>query len=386
MENWSIASDYIFDRAKLNFFKKWWMDIDRVSFLLVVGIIIFGLIMSTVSSPYIAKKIGAEKFFFIKKQIVFSMLAIIVLIIISFFNIDQIKAISMVGTGVILVLLVMVLIFGHETKGAKRWISIGGFALQPSEFIKPLFLVLNAFLLQRFSSRQWQVKYGISAAFFGVVGLLLILQPDFGMTSVLVLLWLTQLFIFGLPLAFIGVIGSVGVLGAFYAYYSMPHVANRVNKFLNIDQKNYQVERSIDAYVNGGFFGTGPGNGLVKRYIPDAHTDFVFAVVAEEFGVITCLAIIVILFILIRRAIKNAITKDDMFSYLAIISLISQFALQVVINIGVSVGLFPTKGMTLPFISYGGSSVLAMSLCFGMILALTKKKYDDQINYRNIVL
>ena len=292
----------------------------------------------------------------------------------------------MVGTGVILVLLVMVLIFGHETKGAKRWISIGGFALQPSEFIKPLFLVLNAFLLQRFSSRQWQVKYGISAAFFGVVGLLLILQPDFGMTSVLVLLWLTQLFIFGLPLAFIGVIGSVGVLGAFYAYYSMPHVANRVNKFLNIDQKNYQVERSIDAYVNGGFFGTGPGNGLVKRYIPDAHTDFVFAVVAEEFGVITCLAIIVILFILIRRAIKNAITKDDMFSYLAIISLISQFALQVVINIGVSVGLFPTKGMTLPFISYGGSSVLAMSLCFGMILALTKKKYDDQINYRNIVL
>lgn len=386
MENWRIASDYIFDRAKLNFFKKWWMDIDRVSFLLVVGIIIFGLIMSTVSSPYIAKKIGAEKFFFIKKQIVFSMLAIIVLIIISFFNIDQIKAISMVGTGVILVLLVMVLIFGHETKGAKRWISIGGFALQPSEFIKPLFLVLNAFLLQRFSLRKWQVKYGISAAFFGVVGLLLILQPDFGMTSVLVLLWLTQLFIFGLPLAFIGVIGSVGVLGAFYAYYSMPHVANRVNKFLNIDQKNYQVERSIDAYVNGGFFGTGPGNGLVKRYIPDAHTDFVFAVVAEEFGVITCLAIIVILFILIRRAIKNAITKDDMFSYLAIISLISQFALQVVINIGVSVGLFPTKGMTLPFISYGGSSVLAMSLCFGMILALTKKKYDDQINYRNIVL
>ena len=386
MENWRIASDYIFDRAKLNFLKRWWLDIDRVSFLLVIGVIIFGLIMSTVSSPYIAKKIGVEKFFFIKKQIVFSSLAIIVLIIISFFNIDQIKAISMIGSGIVLVLLVVVLIFGHETKGAKRWISIWGFALQPSEFIKPLFLVLNAFLLQRFSGRKWYVKYGVSGAFFAVTGLLLILQPDFGMTTVLVLLWLAQLFIFGLPLALIGVISSIGVLGAFYAYLSMPHVANRVDKFLNIDQKNYQVERSIDAYVNGGFFGTGPGDGLVKRYIPDAHTDFIFAVVAEEFGVITCLAIIVIFFTLIRRAIKNAMTKEDMFSYLAIIGLISQFTLQIIINIGVSVGLFPTKGMTLPFISYGGSSVLAMSLCFGMILALTKKKYDDQINYKNIVL
>ncbi len=386
MENWQVDDQIIFDRRHLNPLKKWWVDIDKINFLLIIALIVFGLMMAFSSSPAVAKKISAEKLFFVKKQILFVFIAIFTITFISFFNKQQIKVVSIFGILTCLVLLVMVLVFGSEAKGAKRWIMVLGFNLQPSEFAKIFFLVSNAFLLEKLKEHKWFIKYGTSAALYFSIVILLILQPDFGMTLIFTALWLVQLFVFGLPIYLIVLFGCLGVVGGIVGYWSMPHVADRINKFLNLNEKNYQVERAVDAYVNGGFFGVGPGNGLVKKYIPDAHTDFIFAVVAEEFGLISCLFLIVVFIFIISRVVKQIINEEDLFCKLAVVGLISQIALQTLVNIGVSVGMLPTKGMTLPFISYGGSSIIAVSIGFGMILSLTKKKYNDKINYENLMI
>ncbi|MES2677829.1 MAG: putative peptidoglycan glycosyltransferase FtsW [Pseudomonadota bacterium] len=386
MENWQANDQIIFDRRHLNPLKKWWLDIDKINFLLIIALIIFGLMMAFTSSPAVAKKISVEKLFFVKKQIFFVFIAIFTITFISFFDKQQIKVVSIFGILTCLALLVLVLVFGSEAKGAKRWIMVLGFNLQPSEFAKIFFLVSNAFLLEKLKEQKWVIKYGTSAALYFSIVILLILQPDFGMTLIFTALWLIQLFIFGLPIFLIILFMCLGVVGGIIGYWSMPHVADRINKFLNLNEKNYQVERAVDAYVNGGFFGVGPGNGLVKKYIPDAHTDFIFAVVAEEFGLISCLFLITIFIFIISRVIKQVINEEDLFCKLAVVGLISQIALQTLVNIGVSVGMLPTKGMTLPFISYGGSSIIAVSIGFGMILSLTKKKYNDKINYDNLMI
>ena len=386
MDSWDIKSNTVFDRRYLNFFKKWWIDIDKINFLIVLGIIVFGLMMTTSSSPWIAKKINVEKFFFLKKQLLFALIALILLIAISFLDQERIKIFSLIGLFLTIILLVAVLLFGSSTKGAKRWIAIAGFTLQPSEFAKTFFIIFNAFILQRLHFENWKMKYGISAALYFLIICLLLLQPDFGMTLTFTVLWVAQLFAYGLPLPFISGIAFIGAIGGVGAYVVFPHVEDRINKFLDSGEKNYQAERSIDAFVNGGFFGTGPGNGVVKKFIPDAHTDFIFAVVGEEYGIFSCAIIVLIFAYLITRIVKRALEEEDMFIYLSLCGLMMQFTMQVVVNIGVSLKLLPTKGMTLPFISYGGSSVISMAICFGLILAFTKRKYHREVDYGNTKL
>jgi cell division protein FtsW len=384
MDSWDIKVNSQFDRRDLNFFKKWWIDIDKVNFLLVLGIIVFGLMMTASSSPMIAKKINLDKFFFVKKQLVFASIALILLIGISFLDQEKIKIFSFFGLIVTLILLVLVLMFGSEAKGAKRWISVAGFTLQPSEFAKNFFVIFNAFILQRFHAEKWAVKYGISFALYFLIVCLLLLQPDFGMSLAFSAIWVAQLFIYGLPLPLISAFAIFAVIGGVGAYVTFPHVEDRINKFLDSGEKNYQAERSIDAFVNGSFFGTGPGNGIVKKFIPDAHTDFIFAVVGEEYGIISCAIIVVIFAYLITRIVKRALDEEDMFIYLALCGLMIEFTMQVIVNIGVSLRLLPTKGMTLPFISYGGSSMISMAICFGLILAFTKRKYHRDVDYGNM--
>jgi len=386
MDSWDIKSNNVFDRRYLNFLKKWWIDIDKINFLLVLGILLFGLMMTASSSPWIAKKINVDKFFFLKKQLIFAGVAVFLLIVISFLDQEKIKIFSLLGLLGAIALLMMVLIFGSEAKGAKRWITIGGFTLQPSEFAKTFFIICNAFILQRLHLEKWHVKYGISLGLYFLIVCLLILQPDFGMTITFTVLWVAQLFLYDLPLPFIYFLGFVAFIGAIGAYVVLPHVADRINKFLDSGEKNYQAERSIDAFVNGGFFGEGPGNGMVKKFIPDAHTDFIFAVVGEEYGIFSCAVIVLVFAYLITRIVKRALDEEDMFIYLALCGLMVQFTMQVIVNIGVSLKLLPTKGMTLPFISYGGSSMIAMSICFGLILAFTKRKYHKNVDYGNTKL
>jgi cell division protein FtsW len=386
MKNWQEATQPTFDRRYLNIVKRWWIDIDKINFLLVISLIIFGLIMVASASPEVATRISTEKLFFVKKQLLFTFVAIFTITFISFFDKQKIKVLSIFGMASCLILLLLVLVLGSEAKGAKRWIMLMGFSIQPSEFAKVFFVIFNAFLLQKLRNFKWIIQYGSSASLYLMMVALLILQPDFGMTLVFTAIWLIQLFIFGLPLILIFVFSIIGIAGGITAYFTLPHVAGRINKFLNFNESNYQVERAVDGYVNGGFFGTGPTGGIVKQHIPDAHTDFIFAVVAEEFGLITCLFLMVIFAFIITRVIRSALQEHDLFSKLAIVGLISQIALQTLINIGVSIGMLPTKGMTMPFISYGGSSLVAVSIGFGIILALTRKKYHDKINYDNVTM
>ena len=386
MEGWYIKNNYIFDRANLNLLKKWWLDIDKTSYLLIISIIIFGFFMTVTSSTYVADRIDVGSFFFVKKQLFFITISIFTLTFVSFFDKDHVKLLAFFGIFASILLLIVVLINGFEIKGAKRWISIFGFTLQPSEFAKIFFLIFNAFLLNKFKNKKWFIKYGLSCSLYFLMAFLFILQPDFGMTFLLTLTWLTQLFIFGLSMVFIVFAGFLSILAVIYAYKSLPHVASRIDKFINIDIKNYQVERAMDAYVNGGFFGTGIGNGFVKRFIPDAHTDFIFAVISEELGLIFAIFVILIFLFIIHRVIKRIAHEDNLFINLSLVGLISLFALQSLVNIGVSIAMLPTKGMTLPFISYGGSSMIAMAICFGVILSFTKRKYDNNIEQNNITI
>ncbi len=375
-----------FDRNTLGPITKWWIDIDKINFLLVFGIIIFGLMMTATSSPAIAKRIAVDKFFFLEKQLIFSAIALILLVTISFLDQEQIKIFAIVGLGAAILLLIAVLLFGLEAKGAKRWIHIAGLTLQPSEFSKTFFIIFNAFILQKYHAERWTLKYGISAGLYLIIVALLILQPDFGMTITLTAMWIAQLFVYGIPMMIIAIIACLGVLGAITAYIALPHVEDRINKFLDTDGKNYQVERSIDAFTNGSFFGTGPGNGVVKKFIPDAHTDFIFAVIGEEYGVLSCTMIVIIFAYLITRIVKRALDEENMFVYLSLFGLMMQFTIQVIVNICVSLRLLPAKGMTLPFISYGGSSMIAMAICFGLVLAFTKRKYHREVDYGNLKL
>ncbi len=386
MDSWDIKSSNVFDRRYLNAVKKWWLDIDKINFVIVLGVIIFGLMMTASSGSAIAKRINVDKFFFLKKQMFFAMIALCLLVLISFFDQEKIKIFSLIGLGISIIFLVLVLFFGSEAKGARRWISIAGFTLQPSEFTKTFFVVFNAFLLQKFYHERLQLKYGVSAALYFIIVVLLILQPDFGMTLIFTALWAVQLFLSGLPLFLISVLGVVAVVGGIGAYLVFPHIRDRISKFTDSGEKNYQVERSLDAFVNGSFFGEGPGNGVVKKFIPDAHTDFVFAVVGEEYGIFSCAMIVIVFAYLITRIVKRALEEEDMFTYLALCGLMMQFTMQVIVNVGVSLRLFPTKGMTLPFISYGGSSMMSMAICFGLILAFTKRKYHKDVDYGNLKL
>ena len=373
-------------RKDLNFIAKWWLDIDKVNLFLIISLMLFGILMTVTSSTYIAQKIGVSKFYFIKKQIFFTTLALLILITISFLNTNLIKICAILGIFSIILLLIAVLVFGSEAKGAKRWLSIFGFSLQPSEFSKTFFIIFNAYLLDKFYQKKWYLKYSSSLLLFAVIISLLIAQPDFGMSLLLTLIWLSQLFLYGLPLMLITLILLITVVGSIYAYIKLPHVTDRINRFLDKSSENYQVEKSMDAFSNGGFFGQGPGEGVVKKHIPDAHTDFIFAVIVEEFGMIGAIVILAIIFTIISRVIFKNLKQNDLFIYLALSGLVIQFAFQSLINIGVSMALLPTKGMTLPFISYGGSSILATAFAFGVILALTKKDHGYHLNEKRVMI
>ncbi len=379
-------SNQHFDRNSLNPITKWWIDIDKINVIIIFAIIVFGLMMTATSSTAIAKRIDVTKFFFLNKQIIFACMALVLLVAISFLDQEYIKFFAIIGLGVAILLLIAVLFFGLEAKGAKRWISLAGFTLQPSEFAKTFFIIVNAYILQKYHTAKWTLKYGISFGLYLTIIVLLVLQPDIGMTITLTAMWIAQLFIYGMPMVIIFIAAFLGVLGAITAYIALPHVEDRINKFLDGDGKNYQVERSLDAFVNGSFFGTGPGNGVVKKFIPDAHTDFIFAVIGEEYGALTCVMIIILFAYLITRIVKRALDEENMFIYLSLFGLMMQFTIQVIVNIGVNLRLLPAKGMTLPFISYGGSSMISMAICFGLILAFTKRKYHRDVDYGNLRL
>lgn len=363
------------------FIWSWWSTIDRYMLIAVAIVIVFSVIMVTTASPAVAERIGLPAFYFIKRQLIYLTLGFFVMMGLSLCPVETLKKISIFGFIGFLLLMLIVLFVGEEIKGARRWISLGPIAIQPSEFIKPFFAVLTSYILmQRFSNPKFHAFLYSTIIYIIVVGLIA-LQPDLGMAVTISAIWGAQMFLAGLSILWIIFLLFAGIVGLVAAYTFLPHVAQRVNSFLDPDKsENYQIKKSIEAFINGGVYGTGPGEGTVKQHLPDSHTDFIFAVVGEELGMIVAVIVILLFAFIVVRGLIRVSKVGDLFSIIAVSGLIMQLGFQSVVNIGVSLHLLPTKGMTLPFISYGGSSILSVSITMGMVLSLTRKRYGSRRN------
>jgi cell division protein FtsW len=375
-----------FNRQNKNSITSWWWTVDKLSLLAIIILIVFGAFMVTTASVAIADRIGHDIFYFVKKQLIFLSGTLIIIVGISFMTPMAIRRMAIIGFLCGLILMVAVLVFGSDINGAKRWIFIAGQSLQPSEFMKPFFVVVTAWMLSEAKIKPRCKGFRISFMLYLVLSLLLLSQPDFGMFVVVSSVWGAQLFIAGLPLYITGLIFLVGIFVLVSAYLLFPHVAYRLDSFINAKTGgNYQVNKSLEAFNNGGLLGRGPGEGVVKEKLPDSHTDFIFAVIGEELGAIVCIFVIGLYAFIVIRGLKKMLEENDLFYVYAVSGLLMQFGIQASINIGVSMNLLPTKGMTLPFISYGGSSMFAIAISMGMMLALTKKRFGNLAQKRKIV-
>lgn len=357
---------------------RWWRNLDRVT-LACVGLLIgLGYVLMLAASPAVASRIGASRNMFILKQVIFLALAGAIVLGTSYLSRQAIKKLAIIGGIIALGATAMTLVHGMEIKGARRWIALPMMSVQPSEFLKPCFAVVTGWLL---SARRSVVMWGniafpgmlIAFLCFGVILVLLKSQPDIGMLSVITMVFMTQLFVDGLKLYWVGLCVA-GMAGAFaVAYIVFPHVQSRVQRFLHPDVgDHYQIDTALRAFGNGGLLGRGPGEGRVKDLLPDAHADFVFAVAGEEYGLILCIGIILLFGVIVLRTLLKLMHEDDPFVIVSAAGLVTGFGLQAFVNMGSTLHLIPTKGMTLPFISYGGSSAMSVALTMGMVLALTR--------------
>jgi cell division protein FtsW len=327
------------------------------------------------ASPPVAERIGYDGLHFVRRHLAMLPLALGLMFAVSLQPPRTIRRIAVIGFAISLVLLALTFVIGVEIKGARRWINFPGLSLQPSEFVKPTFAVVAAWL---FSEQKLRPRFPgnlICLALFLLVVAMLIKQPDIGMAAVVAAVWFAQFFTAGMRLYWVAGGALAGLGGVVGAYLYLPHVRLRVDHFLDPSTgDSYQVNRSIEAFANGGLWGRGPGEGTVKDVLPDAHADFVFAVAGEEFGVVVCLAIVALFAFIVLRGFSRMSQEGSLFVLLAATGLLVQFGLQAAINMASSLHLIPTKGMTLPFLSYGGSSMLALGLGMGMMLALTRRR------------
>lgn len=375
-----------FNRQNNNIITSWWWTVDKILLLAILIIMAFGAVMVATASPAVAERIGLDSSFFIKRQLVFLCITFFIILITSLFSPIAIRRLSTIGFAVGVILLIVVLIFSPETKGAKRWISLGSFTLQPSEFMKPFFVVVTAWMLSESKIKTGFAGMKISVILYAILAGLLLLQPDVGMFVVVSAVWSGQLFLSGLSMAYIITLATLGISSLLGAYMVFPHVTSRVNKFLGIDSNgNYQVKKSLEAFSSGGLFGRGPGEGVIKQHLPDSHTDFIFSIVGEELGAIMCIVLVFLYAFVVFRSLKKMLAEKDLFLVFAVSGLAMQFGVQAIINMGVALNLLPTKGMTLPFISYGGSSMIAIGLSMGMLLALTRRRFGNVINRQNFI-
>jgi cell division protein FtsW len=356
----------------------WWWTVDRwflAAFLLLMGL---GIVLSFAASPAVAERIGLDSFHFATRQIIYTLPALGALLSVSFLDARQIRRASIIMLVVMLLLMMAVLYIGIEVKGARRWLSLAGLSIQPSEFLKPAFVIICAWLFAE-HARHPDIPGNLFAMILlGLVLALLVAQPDLGQTMLVLGTWGAMFFMAGMSWFWIGAFGAVGVGGAFAAYTMFPHVAGRIDRFLTGEGDTFQVDMGREALIHGDWWGVGPGEGTVKRLIPDSHADFVFSVAGEEFGIALCLLIMFLFAFIVIRGLMIALKEKDDFTRYAVSGLVIIFGLQSIINMAVNLQLMPAKGMTLPFISYGGSSQIAIAISMGMVLALTRKRPEKR--------
>jgi len=363
-----------FTRADNSLLGRWWWTVDRWTLGALGTLIGVGFIMMLAATPAVAERIGSSRDMFILKQVVFLALAGSAVVAVSLLTPRATRRFAIIGCALALLMTAATMVLGTEIKGARRWITLPLISLQPSEFLKPFFAVTAAFLIAEGRKTRRFPGMFIAFAVFGLIVALLKLQPDIGMMGVIVAVFLAQLFVNGLHMVLVGAAaGAVGSIAVF-AYSFFPHVRSRVDRFWYGEGDDYQVRTALEAFGNGGLLGRGAGEGRVKDSLPDAHADFVFAVMGEEFGMVVCLLLLLIFAFIVMRGLLRLMREHDPFVVLACTGLVTGFGLQAFINMASTLKLIPTKGMTLPFVSYGGSSALAVAIGMGMLLALTRRR------------
>lgn len=361
------------DRSR---FAEWWWTIDKFLLIALLALVFGGVVLSFAASPSVADRIGAPTYHFVQRQAAFAIPAIAVMIGVSMLSPRQVRKTAFILYGVMLLLTIATLFFGTEIKGSRRWLNLIGMSIQPTEFLKPAFVILVAYMLDEVGSRRFEIPGKPVAAFILVMTLApVVAQPDLGQAMLLSIVWCSLFFLAGLPWLWTVMLAGLGATGLAGAYVVFPHVAGRINRFLDPAGKDtFQVDTALDAFQAGGWLGVGPGEGTVKQILPDAHTDFVFAVTAEEFGLIVCMGLVAVFAFVVLRSLSHARDEPDGFVRLGASGLAILFGVQACINIAVNLHLMPAKGMTLPFISYGGSSLVAIGLEMGFLLALTRRR------------
>lgn len=359
----------------------WWWTIDRYFLAACLALMGLGVLLSFAASPAVAQRIGLDSFHFVERQTMFMIPAVGVMIGVSFLSPRQIRRFALLLLGASLFLMAAALFVGIEIKGARRWVSLAGVSIQPSEFMKPAFVVICAWLFSERERGGDMPGYFLAMLLFCVTAGLLMLQPDFGQTMLTTGTWGAMFFLAGLPMFWILCLGGIAVVGAFGAYLTLDHVAGRVNRFMTGEGDTFQVDAGREAILRGGWFGQGPGEGTVKRIIPDSHTDFIFSVAAEEYGIILCMIIMALFAFIVIRGLSIALRERDAFTRLAVSGIVILFGFQSIINMAVNLHLMPAKGMTLPFISYGGSSLVAIAITMGILLALTRRRPEARMTH-----
>jgi cell division protein FtsW len=362
-------------RAVRTPFATWWWTVDRLTLAAVLTLMLAGIVLSLAASPPVAARLGLDPFYFVNRHVLYLIPAIGLMVVTSILPPLYIRRIALVVFVISLVLAFATLHFGAEVKGARRWIVILGINIQSSEFLKPAFVILIAWLFGESAKRPEMPANTIALALLMTVVTALVLQPDFGQTMLIALVWSSLFFLAGMRMVWVFGLGGVAAVGIAGAYFTVPHVARRIQRFLDPSSGDtFNVDQAMESFLNGGWFGRGPGEGTVKRILPESHTDFVFAVAAEEFGIILCLVLVALFAFIVLRSLRHAMRSDDPFRRFAAAGLSILFGLQAAINMAVNTHLMPAKGMTLPFISYGGSSMISVAWAMGMLLALTRER------------
>lgn len=356
-------------------FAHWWWTVDRLMLASIGVLILAGIILLLAASPPVAVKLGLDPFHFVNRQGLYLVPALAILLGTSYLSPRQVRRIALVVFVISVMMLAATLHFGAEVKGARRWLVLLGVNIQPSEFVKPAFVILIAWLFAESSRKPEMPANSVAMGLLLLVITLLVLQPDFGQTMLIALVWGALFFMAGMRLIWVGGLFGVAAIGLTGAYLTVPHVAKRFNRFFDkTSGDTFQIDNAVESFLRGGWFGRGPGEGTVKRILPDSHADFVFAVAAEEFGIVLCLALVALFGFIVIRALSRALRNDDPFTRFAASGLAILFGAQSAINMAVNLHLIPAKGMTLPFISYGGSSLLSLAYGMGMLLALTRER------------
>jgi cell division protein FtsW len=364
-------------RAEKSLVTEWWFTVDRMLLATIVTIAGAGVVLSLAASPAIAIKRGLPTYYFVERQLIFVALAVTVMLALSLLTPARIRRVALGLLAASLLLLVVVLLTGAEINGARRWLHMAGYSFQPSELAKPAFVVISAWLLSKWQRRPGLLALPLALGLYLTLVGLLALQPDVGQAMLVSVVWCTLFFLAGGRLVWFAGLLSLVAAGFWATYSTVGYVRLRVDRFLSPGLgESYQATRARQSFVEGGLFGRGPGEGTIKAVLPDAHNDFIFAVIAEEYGALACLVVLGLFALVVARVFTRQMRQGDDFLRLAAMGLALLFGLQAIINMAVNTGLLPTKGMTLPFISIGGSSTLAVGVGLGMLLALTRRRAD----------